>query len=211
MYERILLPTDGSTGTAHVALQAIDLAEQYGATIHGLHVVDTDTTSLLSDIGTNDRVLERRGEQAVSAVEKMAESHDVVVETAVIEGDPAESILEYADEIGADIIVAGTHGRSGVKRHLLGSVAERLVRHADCPVLTVQLPETDVTVEREEHARELAVEALESEGYDADILDIERQLNVWVIEGKADGDSVLVYLDPKTQRTSIISYGQTKD
>lgn len=205
MYERILLPTDGSTGTAHVALQAIDLAEQYGATIHGLHVVDTDTTSILSDIGSNDAVLKRRGEQAVSAVEKMAEAHDVAVETAVIEGDPAESILAYADEIDADVIVAGTHGRSGVRRHLLGSVAERLVRHAECPVLTVQLPETDVTVDEPGQAEELAAASLEREGYDATVQNVERQLNVWVIEAEADEGSLLVYLDPKTQRTSIIA------
>ena len=204
MYDRILLPTDGSTGTAHVALQAIDLAEQYGATIHGLHVVDTDTTSILSDIGSSDEVLKRRGEQAVSVVEKMAESHDVTVETEVIEGDPAESILEYAEEIDADVIVAGTHGRSGVRRHLLGSVAERLVRHADCPVLTVQLPETNVTVDDPGHAEDLAAEALEREGYDATIEDAERQLNVWVIEAETDEGSLLVYLDPQTQRTSII-------
>lgn len=205
MYERILLPTDGSTGTAHVALQAIDLAEQYGATIHGLHVVDTDTTSILSDIGSNDAVLERRGEQAVSAVEKMAEAHDVSVETAVIEGDPAESILAYADEIDADVIIAGTHGRSGVRRHLLGSVAERLVRHSECPVLTVQLPETDVTVDEPGQAEELAAASLEREGYDATVQNVERQLNVWVIEAEADEGSLLVYLDPKTQRTSIIA------
>ena len=205
MYERILLPTDGSTGTAHVALQAIDLAEQYGATIHGLHVVDTDTTSILSDIGSNDAVLKRRGEKAVSAVEKMAESHDVAVETEVVEGDPAESILSYADEIDADVIVAGTHGRSGVRRHLLGSVAERLVRHAECPVLTVQLPETDVTVDDPGHAEEIAADALEREGYDATVRDAERQLNVWVIEAETEDGSMLVYLDPKTQRTSVIT------
>lgn len=205
MYDEILVPTDGSTGTAHVALQAIDLAEQYGGTIHGLHVIDTDTTSILSDVGSDEAVLQRRGEQAVSAVEKMAEAHDVDVETAVIEGDPAASILEYADEIGADVIVAGTHGRSGVRRHLLGSVAERLVRHADCPVLTVQLPETDVTVEDKSQAADIASEALDSAGYDATVTDVERQLNVWVIEAETDDGSLLVYLDPQTQRTSIIS------
>lgn len=204
MYEKILVPTDGSTGSAHVALQAIDLAEQYGATIHALHVMDTDTTSILSDVGSNEAVLRRRGEKAVGAVETMAESHDVAVETAVIEGDPAESILEYADEIDADIIVAGTHGRSGVKRHLLGSVAERLVRHSESPVLTVQLPETDITVEETDQARTIAAEALENKGYDAEIQDVERQLNVWVIEAESDDGSLLVYLDPTTQRTSTI-------
>lgn len=204
MYERILHPTDGSTGTAHVTLQAIDLAQQYDATIHAIHVIDTDTTTLLSDVGSSDDVLKRRGEKAVRAVEKMGAAHDVAVETEVLEGDPAETIIGYGDEVGADVIVAGTHGRSGVRRQLLGSVAERIVRHSEIPVLTVQLPKTDVTVDDATQAEEIVSEALEREGYDPEITGTERQLTTWVVEADAGDDSVLVYLDPETQRTSII-------
>lgn len=203
MYDRILLPTDGSTGTAHVAMQAVNLAQQYGSRIHILHVVDTSMSSLLEDAGTSDEVLEERGRRAVQMIERMAESHDVAATTEIRSGDPAETILEYADEIDADVIVAGTHGRSGVRRHLLGSVTERLVRHSSCPVLTVRLPETDVTVEETDHARELIAEALEEHGHDADEIDVERQLNVWVGEATTDGGHVVVYLDPITQRTSL--------
>jgi nucleotide-binding universal stress UspA family protein len=203
MYERILHPTDGSTGSAHVTLQALDLAEQYGATIHAINVVDTDITSLFADRGESETLTER-GQKAVDSVRKMAEAHDVAVETAVLEGDPADTILDYADDIDADVIVAGTHGRSGVRRRLLGSVAERLVRHATQPVLTVRLPETDVTVENSEQARALAADALADAGYDATITEVQRQLTVWVIQADAADDHLLVYLDPETQRTSVI-------
>lgn len=201
MYERILHPTDGSTGSAHVTLQAIDLAEQYGATVYGVNVVDSDVNALL---GADSDTLEDQGRNAVESVEKMADAHGVDVETEVLDGDPAETILDYAEEIDADIIVSGTHGRSGVRRQLLGSVAERLVRHASMPVMTIQLPETDVTVEDSGQAESIASEALSDAGYDAEITSVSRQLTVWVITAEGDGCELLVYLDPETQRTSII-------
>lgn len=203
MYDRILLPTDGSTGTAHVAMQAVNLAQQYDGHIHVLHVVDKSMSSLLEDAGSSDDVLEERGKRAVGMIERMAGSHDVAATTEIRSGDPAETILEYADEIDADVIIAGTHGRSGVKRHLLGSVTERLVRHSRCPVLTVRLPETDVTVEDTDHARKLISAALEEHGHDAEKTDVERQLNVWVGEATTDDGHVVIYLDPITQRTSL--------
>ena len=206
MYDRILVPTDGSTGTAHVALQAIDLARQYDGTIYAFHVVDTDLSSLLSDVGPPYESLERRGENAVGMIERMANTHDVDTVTAVVEGDPAESILDYASEVDADIIVCGTHGRSGVKRHLLGSVAERLVRHSEQPVLTVKLPESDVTVETKEQASDLVLEALAEEDVGGEIEHIERQLTVWEAEVSTDDGELVVYLDPQTRRTSIIEY-----
>lgn len=204
MYDRILVPTDGSTGTAHVVLQAIDLAQQYDATVHGLHVIDSDLTSLLSESGSDEDALELRGEKAVRMVERMAETHGVAVETALRNGDPAKTILEYATECDADIIVCGTHGRSGVRRHLLGSVAERLVRHAEIPVMTVRLPETDVTVETEAEASAIVLDTLDDDGITGDITSIERQLNVWVVEAETDDGRVIVYVDPQTRRTSVI-------
>lgn len=80
-------------------------------------------------------------------VESVADSvAGVPVETAVLSGDPHKRIRDYADEHGADLIVMGTHGRTGVDRYLLGSVTEKVVRTADQPVLTVRMegsPETE--------------------------------------------------------------------
>lgn len=202
MYERVLIPTDGSTGTAHVAMQGIDLAERYGGDVHVIHVVDTG--GLLSESSDTREKLEREGQRAVSKVEAMARAHKVPVETAIREGEPAEEILNYADEIQADIIVAGTHGRTGVKRHLIGSVAERLVRHATCPVTTIRLPETDVTVEDEAHATEVAQRAIEEEGYDAEVTAAEDRDGLWVVEAKTQGGRLVVYIDAVTQRTRVL-------
>lgn len=202
MYERILVPTDGSAGTTHVALQAIDLAEQYDATLYSLYVVDSGTRALLSG---RDEELRDRGRRAVDRVAKLADSHGVDTVTELREGDPAGTILDYAEEIDADLVVAGTHGRSGVERRVIGSVAERLVRHATCPVMTVRLPETDETVEEPEQAAGLAADALGEAGYDAEVTGTERQRNVWVVDAEADGRSLMVYVDPVTQRTSVVS------
>ncbi len=201
MYDHILVPTDGSTGSAHVSLQALDLAGTYGATVQALSVVDSTIASQLG--AGEDKQLHDRAQRAVELVKRMGGSHGVDVVTEVREGDPAETILACAERIEADAIVAGTHGRSGLKRHVLGSVAERLVRHATCPVMTVRLPESDVTVETSKQARERVETALEEAGYDATITTVDRQLETWVAEAEAER-SLTVYLDPVTQRTSVL-------
>jgi nucleotide-binding universal stress UspA family protein len=203
MYDRILVPTDGSVGSAHVALQAIDIAETYGATVHVLHVVDESLRTLVGSL-SDEEELEDHGREVVGRIAGMARDHGLDVETAILNGDPAQRIVAYADEIDADLIVSGTHGRSGVERRLIGSVAERLVRQARCPVMTVRLPETNVTVEDKTEAMAIARDALEQEGIDATVAAAERQVSVWVVDAESDGDSYLIYVDPVTQRTSII-------
>lgn len=195
MYERILVPTDGSTGTAHVAMQAFDLASQYGATVDLLHVAETN----------DDDELRESGRQAVATLEELAEVYDLDTTREIREGDPTEEILAAADEADADLIVMGTHGRSGLQWRLIGSVAERVVRHADPSVLTVRLPETDRTVTDSTQAEAIVTEALEADGYDeVSVLGTDQQRNVWVVEAEADGVEQLVYVDPVTQRTSVI-------
>ncbi len=204
MYDRILVPTDGSTGTAHVGLHAIELAQQHEATVYTIHVIDATLTGQFADADVATDSLGVHAEQAVKTIERMAESHGVDCVTAIREGSPAETILDYAEEVGADLLVAGTHGRSGVTRHLIGSVTERLVRHATAPVLTVRLPETDVTVEDADHAHQLISDAIESAGYSTAEIDVERQQSVWVGHTEPADGKLVVYLDPTTQRTTVL-------
>ncbi|MFB6083263.1 MAG: universal stress protein [Halorientalis sp.] len=205
MYERILIPTDGSTGTAHVAMQALDLAEQYGATVYVFHVVDETASSLLDATGSESK-LEEEGRRAIERIDRMAQVHGVDTVTEIRTGDPASEVLDYADEIEADLIVAGTHGRSGVERRLIGSVAERLVRHAECPVMTVRLPESDETVTEPDQARELAQEALAESDHGGEVTGVDRQVSVWVVDIETDdGESLVAYIDPVTQRTSLVA------
>lgn len=168
MYDTILFPTDGSEAAETALEHAADHARRYDAALHVLFVAqddlvdsglvqrdhegveqsdmvgeDHDTQS--SGMTNEDR--ERVGaiaEHGSAVVSEVAESvgDDVAVETAVLNGTPYERILDYAEEADADLLVMGTHGRTGVDRYLLGSVTEKVIRTADAPVLTVRAPDS---------------------------------------------------------------------
>ena len=139
MYDRILLPTDGSDASDRAVEQAIGLARETGATLHVLFVVeDIPYAPELMDDEVEGRLREM-GEEALEQIRARADEAGVEIETALREGAPHTAILEYADEAAVDLVVMGTHGRSGLDRYLLGSVTERVVRTADVPVLTVRM------------------------------------------------------------------------
>ena len=138
MYEDILLPTDGSDKIETVVDHAVSLAEVHDATLHVLYVVNTASLSDLPMESSWDGInqaLTQEGERALSRVEERAP--DVTVKTTMVDGSPSKEIVRYAGDNDCDIIVMGTHGRSGVDRLLLGSVAERVVRSSQVPVLTI--------------------------------------------------------------------------
>ena len=144
VYDQILLPTDGSKGTAAAARHAGELAETYGATVHVLSVVDgqgqfgTATADMAANAWTD---AERK--RAQTAIDTTSEELPAATETESVlrGGDPKTEILTYAEESGTDMIVMGTHGRTGLDHYLIGSVAEKVVRRAPVPVLTVRLDE----------------------------------------------------------------------
>ncbi len=82
------------------------------------------------------RILEDEGKRAVSQVKEMAGG--LPVETFVLSGHPASTIVQFARDNGIDLIVTGTLGKSGIEELLLGSVADHVIRHAPCPVLVVK-------------------------------------------------------------------------
>jgi nucleotide-binding universal stress UspA family protein len=137
MYDPIVFPTDGSEAADAALSYAFAVADYHDATLHALHVADTnqDSLTLLGDEVVD--VLEREGERIVEAVAEDALLRDVSVETAVEQGDPAMTIVDYAEAVDAGAIAMATHGRSGLDRVLLGSVTERVAESAAVPVLTV--------------------------------------------------------------------------
>jgi len=143
MYEDILVPTDGSDGASAALDEAIDLAAAFDATVHSLYVVDINAAS--TESGALDLVesFEQRGESVVDAATERADEAGVDAVGSVVTGKPYRDIIDYADEHGIDLVVMGTHGRTGLERYLLGSVTEKVVRTADVPVLTVRAPEDD--------------------------------------------------------------------
>ncbi|MFP4632919.1 MAG: universal stress protein [Halobacteriota archaeon] len=144
MYDEILVPTDGSEGVTRAVEHALSIADKYDATAHVLYVVNTSTYSSLpadSNWETIIDALHEEGETSTDEVGEQFEQRGVAVEREVAEGVPHKSILEYADEHDVDLIVMGTHGKTGLDRLLLGSVTEKVVRASETPVLTVRMVE----------------------------------------------------------------------
>lgn len=140
MYEHVLLPTDGSEAAANAADEAFAVALNNDATLHVLFVVD-ETAGPLNVRGSDTQFdqLEADGEEAVQDLTERAEQAGVdAITSSVRQGTPYQVILDYAEE-NCDLIVMGTHGRSGLDRHLLGSVTEKVVRRANVSVLTVRI------------------------------------------------------------------------
>jgi nucleotide-binding universal stress UspA family protein len=142
---RILVPTDFSTTSDEALAYAKRLAEQFDASLHLVHAFDDPFASaafaaemyaplppsLRTDLlrGIEQQLANRLPDQDRAKYHATAEA---------VVGQPAKAIVEYAESLGADLIVMGTHGRGGVAHMVLGSVAERVVRTASCPVLTIR-------------------------------------------------------------------------
>lgn len=141
-YDTVLLTTDGSKGSQETIDHAVSLARDNDATLHVLYVVDR-RRYLAADKDTQDGViqsLEEEGELAVDDAAVTAEEAGLDVVTEMRDGIPHKTILEYADEVDADVVTMGTHGRTGRDRVAnLGSVTERVVKSADVPVLVVHI------------------------------------------------------------------------
>ncbi|MFC7133508.1 MULTISPECIES: universal stress protein [Salinibaculum] len=146
MYDRILLPTDGSPGTVAAAEHAGALAKAFDGTVHVLSVADTrnrfesPTSGLAPGIWLSGE-RERAGEAIEQAVAALPD--DVAIERVQREGLPRSEIVDYAEEAGVDVVVMGTHGRTGIDHYLLGSVAERVVRTCPVPVVTVPIEDEE--------------------------------------------------------------------
>jgi len=135
--DTILVPTDGSDCSERAAAHAIGLAAATGATLHIVHVVDLGVLPVDGSGALLDE-LQRAGQQALESVIDRADEADVSsVQASVLSGTPYRAIVDYADAEDVDLVVMGTHGRTGFDRYILGSVAERVVRLSDQPVLTL--------------------------------------------------------------------------
>jgi nucleotide-binding universal stress UspA family protein len=137
----ILHPTDFSERSDFAFRLACALARDYGARLHVLHVGSGPVIVPVEGIVPPEP--ERYQEELTAKLQEMrAEAPNIPVEHQLLfVGEPAAEILRVAQAIKSDLIVMGTHGRTGLGRLLMGSVAEQVVRQASCPVLTVKTPQ----------------------------------------------------------------------
>ncbi len=146
MYDNILLPTDGSLEMASAIEQCFQQAKLSGATIHALYVVDLRAYMRFPDKTQTQviQVLEQEGAGALDYLEQRADDAEIELITVIQHGIPYEVILDYVLQNDIDLIVMGTHGRTGEKKRILGSIAEEVVCNARIPVLTVHMKTEDV-------------------------------------------------------------------
>jgi nucleotide-binding universal stress UspA family protein len=143
----ILHPTDLSENSAYAFELACTLARDYGAHLIVLHIMERPAAEY-SGVMTAPPPPGLSAEERRIAREKLAEvtppDATIPIEHLLVEGDPAALILKVAEERHCDLIAMGTHGRRGLTRLLMGSVAEQVLRSAVCPVLTVKNPHGSV-------------------------------------------------------------------
>lgn len=139
---RILAPVDFSDCSLEALEYAVQVARQFGATVMILHVLEPVAYGLDFTLShaAEDRKRREGLESRLSQFAEVLRSNDLSARFAVRGGVPAESILNAAREDATGLIVMGTHGRRGVSHLVSGSVAEAVLRHAECPVLTVKSP-----------------------------------------------------------------------
>jgi len=146
---KLLVPTDFSEDSEQAARYAVELAKRFQAEIHCVHVVDIPADLLSTSdyymTGPSEGFLDQIREESKKNLEAFAKKNlaGVGVRTAFLEGSPFVEIIRYARNQEIDLVVIATHGRTGLKHVLFGSVAEKVVRKAPCPVLVVKRKERD--------------------------------------------------------------------
>jgi nucleotide-binding universal stress UspA family protein len=151
---KILLATDGSSEAELATRTAVDLGQQTNSELHVIHVLDIVPAALLYPEATDpegvelpdpilveniERHAEQRGRQMLDAeVQRVRSAGGTVPKAHLMMGDAAREIVHLAEDLGAGLVVMGSRGRGGIRRTLMGSVSDSVVRHAHCPVLVVR-------------------------------------------------------------------------
>jgi nucleotide-binding universal stress UspA family protein len=136
MYDTILVATDSSEESRAALSHAVDLAATVDATVHVVTVLEVRSNPMEFGVGEVDAL----GDAAEDLLAELRGAHDgrpVDIESTILRGKPATTLLEYATETGADVIVAGQRGAGGITGALLGSTTDRLARLTDRPLVIV--------------------------------------------------------------------------
>ena len=140
-FKKILITTDFSECAAHAVDTGLTLAKQSGAKVQLVHIVEPAAAAPIALAGLipEGQIIERLEDNAREQLGKLIKERGAgtEIEPVVATGPPATDIARIAERTGTDLIVIATHGRTGLKHTLMGSVVERLLRYAPCPVLVI--------------------------------------------------------------------------
>lgn len=153
MYDRIVVPLDGSAWGETALPYAVEIAKKFGSQVYLLNVVSSAADSILLpsqkqrmvlpvETDVPDRAVEDKltmAREYLDGIAKKVSEPGLHLSSETIEGRPAPAIIHFAQKIGADLIILTTHGRTGVARMVMGSVADQIVRQSGCPVLLIRV------------------------------------------------------------------------
>ncbi|MCK5680144.1 universal stress protein [bacterium] len=144
LIKKVLALTDGSQNSRSALRYAVEICRNFEASLHLLSVVEDMPSYVNLEVGSEfvSKVQETIRKEVVDC-SGYCETSGISCEGEIRHGVPYEEIIGYAKEIDADLIVMATHGHTGISHILLGSVAEKIVRHAPCPVLTTRIDNKD--------------------------------------------------------------------
>ncbi len=139
--KKVVLAYDGSIGSEKALQSALDFAKDTGAEIHIVSVMDSMYTVSLEPVYDSSEIDDLRKNDLMkktTQAESIYAKHNITSKSIILEGHPAEEIINYSTKVNADIIVCGTRGHGGFNALLLGSIAHKLVTYATIPVLVVK-------------------------------------------------------------------------
>lgn len=140
--KKILYPTDFSESSLEALKYGVSFAKEFGAKLILMHVVSENTEGLnlprVSSLESVEQELVQEAERNLKVLIPIEQRKNLDWEMAILRGHPANEIMLYAHQNDIDLIIIGTHGRSGFEHIIFGSTAEKVVRKAPCPVLTVK-------------------------------------------------------------------------
>jgi nucleotide-binding universal stress UspA family protein len=144
-----MVATDGSELVKQAVKLAVEIARLSGAKLYAAHVITLGSYSIIHSLDekwkyTIKKQLTIKGEKATAYVEDVGKAANIEVESVILEGNPANEIIDFAEKKDIDLIVMGTHEKTELQRFLVGSVAENVIRHARKAVLVVKGESADL-------------------------------------------------------------------
>ena len=138
---KILVPTDGSDSSMRASDFAIRLAKHFNSQIVAIYVIDRVILEEISKVHERrelEEEIKRKAERCLNYIVNSAKREGLKATSILVEGEPHDQIVRHAESLSVDIIVMGSKGRRGMNRILIGSVAERVIEYAPCPVLVIR-------------------------------------------------------------------------